>query len=254
MKIDHPRLRSLLTDLSSATSGEWIAPFGFELLGRASFKFTEIRRIYAYTNLPFDVATLREVVETSYPDLWNSVAWVIQPDETSAGPAAGQDRGVFLYASHVPERDLIASYSSHVLGAILRLHEGTLPEWQSFEFKASARRFVFQLSVIAGALVSSEYKVSPELARLIRLQEDRSPTTGQSVLRRASREEYEVWNAAGLPLISSAASHLVGSTIMEVCDFNSVEFYKCAIDQEGHHLWSQTLVQAYARFSKAVDE
>ncbi|SBW22459.1 hypothetical protein FDG2_2670 [Candidatus Protofrankia californiensis] len=219
-----------------------IAPFGFEITRDRSFLLKRLTRFYTYLSisrpedaeasehqfccrllqkeaiLPSQVRRVRLVV--------NSRTHLIRTDGTSGSLYV---RGLILPS----EQTLLQAYSYYVATSPLAICAGNLKEIALFDVSPSARRLVFQLTVVASYvypdLVALSIKDHQRLSTLIKLCPDRDQNSGASLFIPPSDTEADVARNLVMPVHRTIKKGLDRNSIkgvVQAVDFHSGEIHK----------------------------
>ncbi|WP_329271428.1 hypothetical protein [Streptomyces sp. NBC_01451] len=198
-------ITSTISHISPQASG--ICPFGFELLSDASFLARDLRRYYVYVSEPqmkgeeiFEKFML--CLQGDAPNFCESIGFLVHPTGRLDRDVAKNRLLHFQVLKR--KQSILEIYSRYVVACPDVVLNGTLTEMRAFDISESARRYVFQLTLMVAA-------VFPEVTQLTEaetsglalsiLEMSRTHISQATVTRPPRREEAAILAGVVLPFM-----------------------------------------------------
>lgn len=196
---------------------EAIASFGFEATGDQRYLRGRVTRYYIYAlpalNLEDSCRPLDDLVSKLFRNsraAERAFRIVIADTDVTLRDVPGSS-SLYLKTVNASGR-LLETYSTYLALMSPLIVSGTLLEAAAFCSAASARRYVYQLTIIAASLYEQQCGLSTTevdtLRGLIRQTPDRDPQTGAPALVPADSSDLVLLNDLILPMHSAVARFL----------------------------------------------
>jgi hypothetical protein len=234
------RWRAYVSRAASQTSAadSAICPFGFELTADARYADRLASRCFVYLAIDDDASRVQctgefasSLFACNHPDL-DAFRVVVRDGSVEVRESCGS-RTLYIHSGSDATLD---GYCRYIAASSLLIVDGTLYERRRFASSPSARRYVYQLTVMAAyltdGLVSLEHAALETLLDLIRMSPERDRLTGQSRRQRATSDEWELLQDLVLPIHEQTARYLraSGSQKVRVVDLQDDGVYQVAVN------------------------